>query len=325
MDDTAGSGIEARLRRVLRHIDDHLDEDLGVAALARVAALSPHHFHRRFTASVGVGVLRYVRLLRLKRASYRLAFREAGPVLDLALDSAYGGPEAFARAFRRLTGQAPSEFRKGPRWKRLQEALRPAAEARRIQARGDEMGRHEVEVVECEEVRVAVLEHRGDPDLLMESVRRFVEWRRAAGLHPRVGATFNVLHGDPETTPPDDFRLELCAATDREVAPNGAGVVAGLIPGGRCARLRHVGPEEGLREAIAHLLGRWMPESGEARRDFPVYLRRVRFFPDVPEHEAVTEVFLPLRPPQSPQSSSAGAGAPSESPTAMRQRTPSGS
>jgi hypothetical protein len=29
-------------------------------------------------------------------------------------------------------------------------------------------------------------------------------------------------------------------------------------------------------------------------RDFPIYLQRVKFFPDVPENEAITDVFLPL-------------------------------
>ena len=37
------------------------------------------------------------------------------------------------------------------------------------------------------------------------------------------------------------------------------------------------------------------PASGEEPRDFPLYFQRVSFFPDVPEHEAITDVFLPLR------------------------------
>ena len=34
---------------------------------------------------------------------------------------------------------------------------------------------------------------------------------------------------------------------------------------------------------------------GTAPRDFPLYTQRVRFFPDVHEHEAVTDVLLPLK------------------------------
>lgn len=58
--------------------------------------------------------------------------------------------------------------------------------------------------------------------------------------------------------------------------------------------LRHRGPEEGMRAAILHLYRDWLPGSGETLREAPFYCRRVGFFPDVPESEAVTEQYLPL-------------------------------
>ena len=39
----------------------------------------------------------------------------------------------------------------------------------------------------------------------------------------------------------------------------------------------------------------WLPRSGEEPRDFPFFAQRVAFYPEVPEHEAVTDLFLPLR------------------------------
>ena len=38
----------------------------------------------------------------------------------------------------------------------------------------------------------------------------------------------------------------------------------------------------------------WLPDSGEELRDFPLYCERVSFFPDVPEREAITDLYLPL-------------------------------
>ena len=35
-----------RMSRVLEHIDQHLDQPLELADLARVAHFSPYHFHR---------------------------------------------------------------------------------------------------------------------------------------------------------------------------------------------------------------------------------------------------------------------------------------
>jgi AraC family transcriptional regulator len=39
----------------------------------------------------------------------------------------------------------------------------------------------------------------------------------------------------------------------------------------------------------------WLPDSGESPGDFPLFFQRITFFPDVPEHEAATDIFLPLK------------------------------
>jgi AraC family transcriptional regulator len=72
-------------------------------------------------------------------------------------------------------------------------------------------------------------------------------------------------------------------------------VVAKVIPGGRCALLRHLGSEDTLGGTIRYLYSHWLPRSGAEPRDFPLFLQRVVFFPEVPEHEAITDVFLPLK------------------------------
>ncbi|BAE51562.1 DNA gyrase inhibitor [Paramagnetospirillum magneticum AMB-1] len=158
-----------------------------------------------------------------------------------------------------------------------------------------------VRIVQFPETRVAVMTHRGDPARIGETIRRFIDWRKAHGLPPRTHATFNILHGAPDQGAPGDFRLDLCVATDRAVTEDGSGVVAGLLAGGRCAVLRHVGPDDALGAAFACLYGQWLPDSGEELRGDPPFLQRVAFFPDVPEHEAVVDIFLPLRPSNQPQ------------------------
>jgi AraC family transcriptional regulator len=104
----------ARMQRVLDYIDRHLDDDLDLDTLSSVAAYSKYHFHRQFTATFGLSVHRYIQLARLKRASHRLAYRDAQTVTDIAMDAGYEAPDAFARAFRQRFGQSPSSFRKSP-------------------------------------------------------------------------------------------------------------------------------------------------------------------------------------------------------------------
>ena len=86
----------------------------------------------------------------------------------------------------------------------------------------------------------------------------------------------------------------MCASTDRPVADNPFGVVARNIPGGRCATLRHLGSDDTLQDTVSFLYSQWLPQSGEELRDFPLFFQRVNLFPAVPEHEAITDVFLPL-------------------------------
>jgi AraC family transcriptional regulator len=70
--------------------------------------------------------------------------------------------------------------------------------------------------------------------------------------------------------------------------------VAGIIPGGRCAVLRVVGRSEDLEAPALFLYRDWLPSSGEEARDFPLFCQRVSFYPDVPENETITDLFLPL-------------------------------
>jgi AraC family transcriptional regulator len=156
----------------------------------------------------------------------------------------------------------------------------------------------QVRIVDVEATKVAAFEHRGDPGLIGNSIRKFVEWRKQSHLPPSASATFNIIHNAPDPTNPDDFRIDLCAATERDIADNPAdkqfGIVGKTIPAGRCALLRHVGSDDNLGETITYLYAQWLPQSGEALRHFPLYFQRVSFFPQVPEEEAITDVFLPL-------------------------------
>jgi AraC family transcriptional regulator len=280
------------MQRVLEYVDDHLDDDLDIDRLCQVAAFSRYHFQRQFASLFGISPLRYVQLVRLKRASYRLAYRGGEQIIALALDSGYEGPEAFARAFKRTTGQTPSAFRRQPDWLPWHDAFAPVA-----RVRSDHMTtsfrEDMVRIVDFPATRVAAMTHRGDPALIGDTIRAFIAWRKAAGLRPGASATFNILHADPQDCAPEDYRIDLCVATER--APGEPGVRSDMIPGGRCAVLRATGSGDDLRPAASFLYGEWLPQSGKEVRDFPLFAQRVSFFPDVPEHEAVTDLFLPIR------------------------------
>ena len=105
-----------------------------------------------------------------------------------------------------------------------------------------------------------------------------------------------VFRSEREPAIPADYAMDLCIGTERPIEANDQQVKAGLIPGGRCAVLRYPGNTHNLEPAALYLYRDWLPASGEELRDFPMYsLRRLSRLPDVPAHEVVVEVFLPLK------------------------------
>jgi AraC family transcriptional regulator len=285
----------ARMQRVLDYIDQHLDGDLDLETMSRVAAFSKFHFHRQFTAIFEMSVHRYVQLARMKRASHRLVAENAQSVTDIAMDAGYDAPDAFARAFRRRLGQSPSSFRKSPDWDPWLAAFGPLDHARsklmQIIFTPDD-----VQIRDVPPTPVAVLEHRGDRAKLGETRERFITWRKAAGLSPETNPTFMVFRSERLPANPADYSMDLCAGTDGPVEPNDQQMKPGVIPGGRCAVLRYPGNTNNLEPAALYLYRDWLPASGEEARDFPIYSqRRLSLIPEASAHEVVLELFLPLK------------------------------
>ena len=279
-----------RFNRVLDHIDKHLDENLTVESLGNVANFSKFHFHRQFHEYCGVNIGRYIQLMKLKRASNRLAFNPEDRIIDIALDAGFESPESFARAFKNAFGQTPSGFRKNPAWGSWSARYQFPIPAR------ERAGKMDVTIIQVESTLVATLEHLGAPVLVNDTARRFIEWRKATGLSPVASSqTYGIVYNNPATTPAEEFRFDICGSVTEVVPDNPQGVTTKTIPGGRLAVLRHVGSHERLGESVYYLYSEWLPGSGAELRDFPVYFHYLTLVPGTPEHEHQTDVCLPIK------------------------------
>lgn len=294
MNQSARDHYHQRFQRVLDYVERHLDDNPSLAVLSDVALCSKYHFQRQFSNHFGVSVFRYVQWLRLRRAGYRLAFRRNQSILDIALEAGFNSAEAFSRAFRQSLSQSPSAFRKSPDWTPWHQLMQSMHSSGRSTMRHGQH-HHDVQIVHFEETPIALLVHQGSPAELNATLRRFIGWRQANGPSPSVSRTFNILYDDPEQVSPQDYRFGIAASITGGLEANDVGVEESRIPGGRCAVLRHHGSDENLAESVHYLYGEWLPQSGEEPRDFPIFLERLSLFPDVPEREMQTDVYLPLR------------------------------
>lgn len=288
MSDLLSAAYSERLRRVCDHIERHLDEPLSLEALSRMAHSSPFHFHRQFTAWSGLPLYRYIQWLRLRHASWRLAFNPQDKVIDIALDAGFQNPESFTRAFKTAFGQSPSQFRQKPNWAAWHQRVPKLA----LQ----EQHVMDVKIVEFPHTNVAMLTHQGNPDRVNDSAATFIEWRRSTGFSPvKSSQTYGIAWHDPQTTPPEQFRFDICGSVAAPIPENAFGVVNAEIPGGRCAVVRHQGSLDSLSDSVWYLFREWLPGSGETPRDFPVFFQYLNFVHEVPEHALLTDIYLPLR------------------------------
>jgi len=278
----------AKFDKVFDHIDKRLDEMLTLEQLSEVAHFSKYHFHRQFSEYVGISAIRYVQLMRLKRASYRLVFNRLDKITDIALDAGFENPESFSRAFKNTFGQSPTGFRRSPAWKPWNERYQFLNRERKQNM--------EIRIVDCEHTRVAALEHRGAPELVNDSASVFIEWRKASGLSPVTSSkTYGIVYDNPETTAPEKFRFDICGSVTEDVPLNPQGVIGKEIPGGRCAVVRHLGSHDRIGDSVRYLYRDWLPESGEELRDFPLYFHYLNLITETPERDLVTDIYLPLK------------------------------
>jgi transcriptional regulator GlxA family with amidase domain len=87
----------------------HLRHDLSIEALARRANLSPRHFHRLFTQSIGQSPATLVEHLRLDEARRHLT-RSGVTVAQAAEAAGFRSADSMRRAFKRRFGLMPSSY-----------------------------------------------------------------------------------------------------------------------------------------------------------------------------------------------------------------------
>jgi AraC-like DNA-binding protein len=105
-------------------IDAHSHEPIALEDAAAQAGVSPFHFLRLFSDTIGVTPHQYLVRSRLRHAARRLADDDSS-ITDIAYDVGFGDLSNFVRTFHRAAGASPLRFRQASRGMRkiFQESL----------------------------------------------------------------------------------------------------------------------------------------------------------------------------------------------------------
>lgn len=101
-----------RYRRVERYIDDHLEDRIMLADMARTVGLTRMHFAAQFRVMTGVKPHEFLLQRRIARACGFLR-DERLSLVEIALKVGFQSQAHFTTVFKRIVGETPH------RWRRL--------------------------------------------------------------------------------------------------------------------------------------------------------------------------------------------------------------
>lgn len=100
------------IRTIKKFIDDHyMDKKLTLGRIARKFNVSTGHISRLFKKEIGISYSDYVQDKRIKKAIELLEDSEK-KIYEIAETVGYGSQHYFCSTFKRITGYAPSDYRR---------------------------------------------------------------------------------------------------------------------------------------------------------------------------------------------------------------------
>jgi AraC-like DNA-binding protein len=98
--------------RARRHIDQKFREELSLPDVARVVNMSANYFSEKFKEATGLNFVEYVARTRIEKAR-NLLLNPNQRISEVAFEVGFQSLSQFNRAFKKIVGQSPSEFRAG--------------------------------------------------------------------------------------------------------------------------------------------------------------------------------------------------------------------
>lgn len=264
-----------RINRAIDHIVTHLEEPVRLNDLARVARISPFHFHRVFQALVGETPADFVKRLRLDKA---LGLMNRKPVMSLtsiALRCGFSSSSDFTRSFKQRFGVAPSAFdiggwrtARGNELNRIVEQDSPNGQLKRLPSRlNPEKFKVRIRDLSARTVAYIRVSRPYQSNAVVKAADRLINWAELRGYSN--GQWLGYQWENPEITPLEDCRYHIAVEAEGFTARGEVGqfkfppmIVAEVeIRGGIDLEIR----------ALQWLYGSWLPRSGFVLDDHPCF------------------------------------------------------
>ena len=277
-----------QILNVLIYIESHIEDEITIEELAKIACYSPFHFYRIFHAIAGETVHKYVRRLRLEKAAGKLQYTSK-PITDIALDSNFDTSSAFTKAFKQCMGKSPRNYRLN--YKLLYKEVN--AMTKKI----NNLPMILPEKIETiPNINILFIRRCGNyatsSNSAWEAMLAFINENKLDHSKLRF---FSVFHDDTEITNEDKLRFDACVQVPREIQESGE-VARKIINGGKYAIFTHHGEHQYIENTFDRIFLKWFPNSKDNfDENRPCFCEHFHLeFIDTAESKLTTKIYIPI-------------------------------
>jgi AraC family transcriptional regulator len=245
------------IQKTIDYIEANLKEELDINRAISESGYSLTHFYRIIQSFSGISLKDYIRNRRLSEAAVALRMSDTR-IIDIAMEYDFQSQEVFTRAFLRLFGITPGQYRKSRESITLYEKLN----ARQLFMSLNGLSIEPTIILEkiFQLVGITRTVHPGSADISQL-------WRE---FHHSSDSIITPLNSDkliglceymPDITDDSEFSYMACIevlSTDNLPM----GMNAKIIPCTKYAVFTHSGTVDRLKETYDKIYGVWLPLTG---------------------------------------------------------------
>ena len=251
--------------RAIAYIEGNLQEAISMAQIAEAACYSLYHFCRMFNSLTHHTPYEYLMRRRLSEAARELIDTDK-KIIEIAFDYEFNTPETFARAFKRMFGVQPNQWRKqGKLQARL--LMPPLTKAYLWHLnRDDALKPVLIEQQAFQAVGLMTLVQQ-DLSVVRKLWRLLLQELEQTGFSDDSASYYGIVW-HPENWEREGFFYMAGQAGNATKLKHPALVVT-TIPAGAYVRVLHKGPWQERHLSLEYLYHTWLPKSGK-RLAFPL-------------------------------------------------------
>ena len=272
-------------------IEANLKTDIAVADIADAVSYSLYHFCRMFNGITHHTPYDYLMRRRLSESARELVETHR-KIIEVAFDYQFNSPETYSRAFKRMFGVQPYQWRKqGNLDRRVLTSRLTPAHIRHIN-KGDYLRPilEERDAFQVAGVMTLVKEDQEVIPQLWDILAQELERITETGI---TGSYYGIACY-PKGWEERGY-LYVAAIQVESLDTTGSALVVKTMPSSRCARFIHKGPYRDLELTLDYVYQTWLPKSGQRIASSFEIERHGRNLGSPDDEGAETEIYIPIK------------------------------